>query len=724
MDPFALTVYESPFPKLRLGKEYDGGYVIADIPNVKYSLLISGGILDDISFEEHFLKKYTNAKCITFDGTINGLPHNNNPKIQFVKKNIGTQNTHTVTNLHDLIDSNNDIFLKMDIEGWEIPWIKSLSDAQLNKFSQITIEFHQPFSEKEVDVFERINKYYNLIHFHGNNCWGKDSSRKHKGCMIPNMFECTYLNKKYFTSTPLLSKKLIPSPIDMRNIKSNEEISIDYPPFVWSAGVTTKNDTRLYTLDDIQVYILNWHKVTDNVWILYNEVLKVMKNVTIINCDENRKFQSNVRSIQLDDSHFYASQFQHAIRDVKPGSIFCVIVGDNIPKNNFVDIFDSALYTFNSTKVGVYSPNDKRSCWKEPLQNIKGKLYDICNTDCGFWFIHPDIVSSMRNFNFSISKFGWGIDAIVIEQARRKGMLIVRDYSVETDQLNHNCNYDSKIADSGANTVIAEYNRVYPKNNITPPTEIPGHMRNDFTLNGQIPLYSLYFNETLSTRRNGEGWMKTYLWSNSYLSNHIWWFTPQNLSTTKCEWNLKGESIFHLNSCKHYSHMIKNKRVAVFNEKQDPWLESILVNTGASVVTSISFDNLPVCEHNIIKTISYDEFCKSSEKYDAIFSYESIQHYGLGRYGDSLNPNGDIQVMEQIYKSLNDDGLCFLRLPIGRDSLVWNAHRIYGPIRLNLMLVDKFKEIEWVGCDKNYIYTCPNSDNPKWDVRPLIVLGK
>jgi hypothetical protein len=53
----SLRVYKSPFPKSRLGKNGDGGYIINDIPHMKYSCLISGGISNDISFEEDFLQR-------------------------------------------------------------------------------------------------------------------------------------------------------------------------------------------------------------------------------------------------------------------------------------------------------------------------------------------------------------------------------------------------------------------------------------------------------------------------------------------------------------------------------------------------------------------------------------------------------------------------------------------------------------------------------------------
>lgn len=227
MDPSVLTVYESPFPKLRIGKDYDGGYVIAVIPDVNYSLLLAGGIERDISFEEDFINKY-GAPCIAFDGSINKLPKDGT-RVVFIKKNIGADNTDTQTNLHEFINHNDNIFIKMDIEGGEIPWIKSLSNEHMNKFQQIVMEFHSPFSDNEIEVFDKINTNHILIHLHGNNCCG---GRYHRGVGIPNVFECTYVHKKYFTLPIKLNTRVIPDPIDMRNLEENSDLYINHPPFV------------------------------------------------------------------------------------------------------------------------------------------------------------------------------------------------------------------------------------------------------------------------------------------------------------------------------------------------------------------------------------------------------------------------------------------------------------------------------------------------------------
>ena len=228
IEPNYLTVYKSPYDKIRLGKDYDGGYIICDIPDIKYDFFLSGGILDDISFEEDFCSKYPNVKCMAHDGFIDNIDIKNN-NITFIKQYIGDSNNEYFTNLHSITNQYNNIFIKMDIEGGEIPWINSLSTEQIDKFAQIVIEFHFPFYEKECLVFEKLLTSHVLVHFHANNCCGMNIVKNIK---IPNVFECTYIHKKYYTTVLELNTSTIPGTLDMKNVLDKDEIYIDYPPFV------------------------------------------------------------------------------------------------------------------------------------------------------------------------------------------------------------------------------------------------------------------------------------------------------------------------------------------------------------------------------------------------------------------------------------------------------------------------------------------------------------
>ncbi len=225
-----LTVYKSPFKKKRFGRNNDGGYVICDIPNIKYDILLSGGISDDISFETDFLNNYNTSECIAVDGSIDTLPLGSLKNTTFVKKMIGNKNDKINTNLHEYINKYQSIFVKMDIEGGEFDWLPTLKKEHMDKLEQIVMEFHWPFKPEYKDIFKNINKTHALVHFHGNN---HGNVRMYRGYRIPNIFECTYLHKKHFNTTPELNKDPLPCPLDMANKPtSGPEINLNYPPFV------------------------------------------------------------------------------------------------------------------------------------------------------------------------------------------------------------------------------------------------------------------------------------------------------------------------------------------------------------------------------------------------------------------------------------------------------------------------------------------------------------
>jgi hypothetical protein len=67
-------VYQPNYPKIRLGKNMDGGYVLCDMGDI-YDICLSCGIERDISFDEAFLEKYPNQVIHGFDGTIGKMPN-------------------------------------------------------------------------------------------------------------------------------------------------------------------------------------------------------------------------------------------------------------------------------------------------------------------------------------------------------------------------------------------------------------------------------------------------------------------------------------------------------------------------------------------------------------------------------------------------------------------------------------------------------------------------
>lgn len=64
---------------------------------------------------------------------------------------------------------------------------------------------------------------------------------------------------------------------------------------------------------------------------------------------------------------------------------------------------------------------------------------------------------------------------------------------------------------------------------------------------------------------------------------------------------------------------------------------------------------------------------------DSISCLHAIEHFGLGRYGDPLNPNGHIQGFNNLLRMLKQGGILYISFPIGRSNEVhFNAHRVFG----------------------------------------------
>lgn len=56
-----------------------------------------------------------------------------------------------------------------------------------------------------------------------------------------------------------------------------------------------------------------------------------------------------------------------------------------------------------------------------------------------------------------------------------------------------------------------------------------------------------------------------------------------------------------------------------------------------------------------------------------------IEHIGLGRYGDEVDPLGHARAAVEIARVLAPGGILILGTPVGRERLCFDAHRIFDP---------------------------------------------
>lgn len=221
-----IFIYDCGHNLIRIGDNFDGGYLVPDIlKKVKYCF--SAGVGMNTSFEKN-LKKM-DIKCFLADGTIDYHPEG----FDFIKKNINTYCDEKNITLHNWIDLkisddlDNNLMLKMDIEGSEISAILNIQDEKLKHTNILVIEFHQfanlgnSFGLDTLnEVFDKILRYFTVCHIHPNN-YG--NIKNIYGIKMPNYMEFTFVNNNY-VKYKKKNLKNYPLELDKKNFPEKKDI--------------------------------------------------------------------------------------------------------------------------------------------------------------------------------------------------------------------------------------------------------------------------------------------------------------------------------------------------------------------------------------------------------------------------------------------------------------------------------------------------------------------
>lgn len=213
-----------------------------------------------------------------------------------------------------------------------------------------------------------------------------------------------------------------------------------------------------------------------------------------------------------------------------------------------------------------------------------------------------------------------------------------------------------------------------------PPRKIPPEQYNEFTLNGQIPARSFYRDDSYSPQ--------------APLIYDFATIERYRLDVLAGRGNYYQNTDFFLyQALDQHRLQVEGKSVGVLGSAA-PWYEAVVLAYGGFPVT-IEYNRI-VSEHPDLRVMTVDEYDACPEQFDVLLSISSFEHDGLGRYGDPINPRGDFLAMDRAKRMLKPGGLLFLAVPVGRDLLAWNAHRVYGAIRLP-MLLEGWTVVESVG---------------------------
>lgn len=81
---------------------------------------------------------------------------------------------------------------------------------------------------------------------------------------------------------------------------------------------------------------------------------------------------------------------------------------------------------------------------------------------------------------------------------------------------------------------------------------------------------------------------------------------------------------------------------------------------------------------------------------DSISCLHALEHFGLGRYGDPIDPKGYVRGIENMSKILCFNGVLYISVPIGYERVEFNAQHVFNPQTIidiaasNKLLLDDF----------------------------------
>jgi hypothetical protein len=230
---------------IRIGRNFDGGYLIDERDLDKTRLLISLGVNEDWSFEKQFTARHR-IPLYAYDATLNlkylvrrawrsilrlnpiyiarslsallDYPIFFSGRNKHIPKYVGlrtagyTTLTAVIEEVTKATDVDNGIFLKIDIEGWEYRLLDEVV-AIADKVTGLAIELHDV--DLHLDKLEKFIEAFplKLVHLHVNNYSPINANS------IPLAIECT------FTSSPASERTetKLPHPLDMPNKRNREE---------------------------------------------------------------------------------------------------------------------------------------------------------------------------------------------------------------------------------------------------------------------------------------------------------------------------------------------------------------------------------------------------------------------------------------------------------------------------------------------------------------------
>ena len=232
------------------------------------------------------------------------------------------------------------------------------------------------------------------------------------------------------------------------------------------------------------------------------------------------------------------------------------------------------------------------------------------------------------------------------------------------------------------------------------PKEMPPELVDGYTMGGRIRTGKLYFNQQFLGQKQSIP-----VWTVEAVNKMI-----QLAKKGMLEGTYGRNDTNSLRDGLKNTPRIINGRVLVIGSR-NPWVEACVLEAGAREIVTLEYGAIN-SKHPQLKTMVPLEFRRNFledklEKFDAVVTFSSVEHSGLGRFGDMLNPWGDIITIARAWCVTKDGGYLTIGVPYDFDNeyIRFNGDRGYGKIRYPYLTTNwKQYYIGW-GVQRVHVFT-------------------
>ena len=255
------------------------------------------------------------------------------------------------------------------------------------------------------------------------------------------------------------------------------------------------------------------------------------------------------------------------------------------------------------------------------------------------------------------------------------------------------CVYRDEYLESCMKAINEQRNPDLTKVHRPPLDKIPPELYDEFTMHGDMPVKQYwYFNQAYGDSMSND---KNHIAGQIDEAAVNFYLNELNNAATMTAYGGYGDIMLYKMMEKNKAEL-KGKSVAILGT-QLPWVEAIAIKIGMGTITTLDYTRMKYQNDRngqLVWRHVFDLFDdalsqKQIEQFENSASFSSIEHSGLGRYGDPIDPIGDVKAVKVMHCLTKPGGLFFLGLPMTGDNtsaLAFNAHRLYGPKRMELLL--------------------------------------